>query len=172
MEITLCDYDFTALYEEQAPGYTAAPQLPEISQDDTGLLRRGLLHRAGEPALRQRRFLPTGCGSRACGAGPRLPMSAGSAAPSPTCPTRPGGATAEQPQGVSLLLDGSGQYMGYVTVTDGDRVAGMHFTFPIRAFHLPTARSLDLTAEGEYCSLTLEQVQQGGAPDPVHGVPG
>ena len=34
MEITLCNYDFTALYEEQAAGYTAAPQLPEISQND------------------------------------------------------------------------------------------------------------------------------------------
>lgn len=34
MEITLCDYDFTPLYEEQAAGYQAAPQLPEISQED------------------------------------------------------------------------------------------------------------------------------------------
>ena len=31
------------------------------------------------------------CGSRACGAGPPPPISAGSAAPSPICPTRPGG---------------------------------------------------------------------------------
>ena len=34
MEITLCDYDFTALYEEQSQGYNAVSQLPEISQND------------------------------------------------------------------------------------------------------------------------------------------
>ena len=34
MEITLCDYDFTDLYAQQADGYTAAAQLPQLSESD------------------------------------------------------------------------------------------------------------------------------------------
>lgn len=155
MEITLCNYDFTALYEEQAPGYTAAPQLPEISQNDLASCGAAyyiepVSQLSGSDDFTNRVRLQS-LWSRATS-----PYVSRFCCPITDLPDAARWATAEQPRAF-LLLDGSMQYMGYVTATDGDRVAGMHFTFPSG---LHTDAALDLTAEGEYCSLTLEQVQK------------
>lgn len=153
MEITLCNYDFTALYEEQAAGYTAAPQLPEISQNDltscgAAYYIEPVSQLSGSDDFTNRVRLQS-LWSRATS-----PYISRFCRPITDLPNAAQWATAEQP-GVFLLLDDFMQYMGYVTVTDGDRVAGMHFTFPSG---LHTDAALDLTAEGEYCPLTLEQV--------------
>ena len=158
MELTLCDYNFSALYEEQAAGYTAAPQLPEISQDDIASCGAAwyiepvdqlygadsFYHRLRLQSLWSRGTSPYI--SRF-----RHPIS--------ELHNVVRWATEEFPHDY-LLLDASGQYLGYVTITDGERVAAMDFTSSgSRAANTGTV-SLDLTAEGEYCPLTLEQVQR------------
>ena len=157
MEITLCDYDFTPLYEEQAAGYQAAPQLPEISQYDiascgaawyiepvsqlsgsddfTDRVRlQSLWSRVTSPYI-----------SRFCAPITDLPNSARWAAP-------------ERPR-TYLLLNDNMQSLGYVTITDGERIAALDLTASNHSAS-PDTVSLDLTADGEYCTLTLEQVQQ------------
>lgn len=157
MEITLCDYDFTPLYEEQAAGYQAAPQLPEISQYDiascgaawyiepvsqlsgsddfTDRVRlQSLWSRVTSPYI-----------SRFCAPIADLPHSARRAAP-------------ERPS-TYLLLNDNMQSLGYVTITDGERIAALDLTASNHSAS-PDTVSLDLTADGEYCTLTLEQVQQ------------
>lgn len=157
MEITLCDYDFTPLYEEQAAGYQAAPQLPEISQYDiascgaawyiepvsqlsgsddfTDRVRlQSLWSRVTSPYI-----------SRFCAPITDLPNSARWAAP-------------ERPM-TFLLLNDNMQSLGYVTITDGERIAALDLTASNHSAS-PDTVSLDLTADGEYCTLTLEQVQQ------------
>lgn len=126
MEITLCDYDFTPLYEEQAAGYQAAPQLPEISQYDiascgaawyiepvsqlsgsddfTDRVRlQSLWSRVTSPYI-----------SRFCMPITDLPNSARWAAP-------------ERPM-TFLLLNDNMQSLGYVTITDGERIAALDLT--------------------------------------------
>ena len=93
---------------------------------------------------------PIGCGSRAS------PYISRFSAPISDLPNSARYATAERPR-VYLLLDDAMQYMGYVTVTDGEQVKGMEFPLPSG---IRTHASLDLTADGEYCAVTLEQVQQ------------
>ena len=157
MEITLCDFDFTPLYEEQAAGYQAAPQLPEISQYDiascgaawyiepvsqlsgsddfTDRVRlQSLWSRVTSPYI-----------SRFCAPITDLPNSARWAAP-------------ERPR-TYLLLNDNMQSLGYVTITDGERIAALDLTASNHSAS-PDTVSLDLTADGEYCTLTLEQVQQ------------
>lgn len=159
MEITLCDYDFTALYEEQAAGYTAAPQLPEISQDD--LASCGAAYYI-EPVSQlygsddfTNRVRLQSLWSRAMS-----PYISRFCRPITDLPNAARWATEESPY-CYLLLNDSMQYMGYVTVTDGKRVAAMNFSFPSDLHAADTGTvSLDLTAEGEYCPLMLEQVQQ------------
>ena len=158
MEITLCDYDFTALYEEQAAGYTAAPQLPEIAQEDIASCGAAyyiepVSQLSGSDDFTNRVRLQS-LWSRATS--PYISRFRRSITDLPNAVRW---ATAERPCDY-LLLNSSGQYMGYVTVTDGERVAGMHFTFPSRLSAYDGTVSLDLTAEGEYCPLTLEQVQR------------
>ncbi len=155
MELTLCDYDFSALYEEQAVGYTAAPQLPEISQDDIASCGAAWYIEPvdqlyGEDSFNHRLRLQN-LWSRATS-----PYISRFCRPITDLPNAARWSTEEFPHDY-LLLNGSMQYMGYVTVTDGDRVAGMHMDFPSG---LHTDAALDLTADGEYCSLTLEQVQK------------
>ena len=155
MEITLCDYDFTALYEEQSPGYNAMSQFSEISQDDIASCGavyyiEPVSQLSGSDDFTNRVRLQS-LWSRGTS-----PYVSRFCCPITDLPNAARWATAERPR-VFLLLDDSMQYMGYVTVTDGDRVAGMHFTFPSG---LHTDAALDLTAEGEYCSLTLEQVKK------------
>ncbi len=158
MEITLCDYDFTALYEEQAAGYTAAPQLPEIAQEDIASCGAAyyiepVSQLSGSDDFTNRVRLQS-LWSRATS--PYISRFRRSITDLPNAVRW---ATAERPCDY-LLLNSSGQYMGYVTVTDGERVAGMHFTFPSRLSAYDGTVSLDLTAEGEYCPLTLEQVKK------------
>ncbi len=158
MEITLCDYDFTALYEEQAAGYTAAPQLPEIAQEDIASCGAAyyiepVSQLSGSDDFTNRVRLQS-LWSRATS--PYISRFRRSITDLPNAVRW---ATAERPCDY-LLLNSSGQYMGYVTVTDGERVAGMHFTFPSRLSAYDGTVSLDLTAEGEYCLLTLEQVKK------------
>ena len=155
MELTLCDYDFSALYEEQAVGYTAAPQLPEISQDDIASCGAAWYIEPvdqlyGEDSFNHRLRLQS-LWSRATS-----PYISRFCRPITDLPNAARWSTEEFPHDY-LLLNSSMQYMGYVTVTDGDRVAGMHMDFPSG---LHTDAALDLTADGEYCSLTLEQVQK------------
>ena len=128
MEITLCDYDFTALYEEQSQGYNAVSQLPEISQND--LASCGAVYYiepvsqlSGSDDFTNRVRLQS-LWSR--GTSPYVSRFRRSITDLPNAARW---ATAERPHDY-LLLNGSMQYMGYVTVTDGDRVAAMDFTFP------------------------------------------
>lgn len=155
MEITLCDYDFTALYQEQSAGYTASPQLPEISQHDlascgAAFYIEPVSQLSGSDDFTNRVRLQS-LWSRATS-----PYISRFCAPISDLPNSARHATAERPR-VYLLLDDAMQYMGYVTVTDGEQVKGMEFPFPSG---IRTDASLDLTAEGEYCTVTLEQVQQ------------
>lgn len=155
MEITLCDYDFTDLYGQQAVGYTAAPQMPEISQYDldscgAAFYIEPVSQLSGSDDFTNRVRLQS-LWSRAIS-----PYISRFCAPISDLPNSARHATAERPR-VYLLLDDAMQYMGYVTVTDGEQVKGMEFPFPSG---IRTDASLDLTADGEYCAVTLEQVQQ------------
>lgn len=155
MEITLCDYDFTALYQEQSAGYTVSPQLPEISQYDlascgAAFYIEPVSQLSGSDDFTNRVRLQS-LWSRATS-----PYISRFCAPISDLPNSARHAAAERPR-VYLLLDDAMQYMGYVTVTDGERVKDMEFSFPSG---VRTGTSLDLTAEGEYCTVTLEQVQQ------------
>lgn len=158
MEITLCDYNFSALYQEQSVGYTAAPQLPEISQDD--IVSCGAVwyiepveQLYGEDSFNHRLRLQS-LWSRATS-----PYISRFRHPITDFPNAARWATEEFPHDY-LLLDESGQYMGYVTVTDGERVAAMDFSFPSVLSTSNTGTvSLDLTADGEYCPVTLKQIQ-------------
>ncbi len=128
MEITLCDYDFTALYEEQSQGYNAVSQLPEISQNDLASCGAAyyiepVSQLSGSDDFTNRVRLQS-LWSR--GTSPYVSRFCRPITDLPNAARR---ATAERPYDY-LLLDGSMQYMGYVTVTDGDRVAAMDFTFP------------------------------------------
>ena len=157
MEITLCDYDFTPLYEEQAAGYEAAPQLPEISQYDIASCGAAwyiepvsqlsgsddFTDRVRLQSLWSRVTSPYT--SRFCAPITDLPNSARWAAP-------------ERPR-TYLLLNDNMQSLGYVTITDGERIAALDLTASNHSAS-PDTVSLDLTADGEYCTLTLEQVQQ------------
>lgn len=157
MEITLCDYDFTALYEEQSTGYEAAPQLPEISQEDIASCgaawyiepvdqfyeQNSFYQRLKLQSLWSRVISPYI--SRFCAPITDLPNSARWAAP-------------ERPR-TYLLLNDNMQSLGYVTITDGERIAALDLTASNHSAS-PDTVSLDLTADGEYCTLTLEQVQQ------------
>lgn len=157
MEITLCDYDFTPLYEEQAAGYQAAPQLPEISQYDIASCGAAwyiepvsqlsgsddFTDRVRLQSLWSRVTSPYT--SRFCAPIADLPHSARRAAP-------------ERPR-TYLLLNDNMQSLGYVTITDGERIAALDLTASNHSAS-PDTVSLDLTADGEYCTLTLEQVQQ------------
>ena len=157
MEITLCDYDFTPLYEEQAAGYQAAPQLPEISQYDIASCGAAwyiepvsqlsgsddFTDRVRLQSLWSRVTSPYA--SRFCAPIADLPHSARRAAP-------------ERPR-TYLLLNDNMQSLGYVTITDGERIAALDLTASNHSAS-PDTVSLDLTADGEYCTLTLEQVQQ------------
>lgn len=155
MEITLCDYDFTDLYAQQAVGYTAAPQMPEISQYDldscgAAFYIEPVSQLSGSDDFTNRVRLQS-LWSR--GTSPYISRFC---APISDLPNSARHATAERPR-VYLLLDDAMQCMGYVTVTDGERVKGMDFPRPSG---VRTSALLDLTAEGEYCTVTLEQVQQ------------
>lgn len=155
MEITLCDYDFTDLYGQQSAGYTASPQLPEISQYDlascgAAFYIEPVSQLSGSDDFTNRVRLQS-LWSRATS-----PYISRFCAPISDLPNSARHAAAERPR-VYLLLDDAMQYMGYVTVTDGERVKDMEFSFPSG---VRTGTSLDLTAEGEYCTVTLEQVQQ------------
>lgn len=157
MEITLCDYDFTPLYEEQAAGYEAAPRLPEISQEDIASCGAAwyiepvsqlsgsddFTDRVRLQSLWSRVTSPYT--SRFCAPIADLPHSARRAAP-------------ERPS-TYLLLNDNMQSLGYVTITDGERIAALDLTASNHSAS-PDTVSLDLTADGEYCTLTLEQVQQ------------
>lgn len=157
MEITLCDYDFTALYEEQSTGYEAAPRLPEISQEDIASCGAAwyiepvsqlsgsddFTDRVRLQSLWSRVTSPYT--SRFCAPIADLPHSARRAAP-------------ERPR-TYLLLNDNMQSLGYVTITDGERIAALDLTASNHSAS-PDTVSLDLTADGEYCTLTLEQVQQ------------
>lgn len=158
MEITLCDYDFTALYQEQSAGYTAAPQMPEISQNDlescgAAWYIEPVSQLSGSDDFTNRVRLQS-LWSRATS--PYISRFRRSIINLPNAARR---ATVERPK-VFLLLNTSGQYLGYVTVTDGERVAAMDFSFPsvLSASNTGTV-SLDLTADGEYCPVTLKQIQ-------------
>ena len=128
MEITLCNYDFTALYEQQAQGYTDAPQLPQAplsvlesgeavwyidpeSQFAAGeefgrrMCLQRLWSRAASPYI-----------SRFCRPITDLTGAARLASP-------------ERPK-VFLLLDRSMQYLGWVEITDGEWVSGLNLSFP------------------------------------------
>ena len=128
MEITLCNYDFTALYEQQAQGYTDAPQLPQAplsvlesgeavwyidpeSQFAAGeefgrrMCLQRLWSRATSPYI-----------SRFCRPITDLTGAARLASP-------------ERPK-VFLLLDRSMQYLGWVEITDGEWVSGLNLSFP------------------------------------------
>lgn len=155
MEITLCDYDFTALYQEQSAGYTASPQLPEISQYDlascgAAFYIEPVSQLSGSDDFTNRVRLQS-LWSRATS-----PYISRFCAPITDLPNSARHAAAERPQ-VYLLLDENMQSLGYVTVTDGERVENMEFSVPSG---VRTGAALDLTAEGEYCTVTLEQVQQ------------
>ena len=157
MEITLCDYDFTPLYEEQAAGYQAAPRLPEISQYDIASCGAAwyiepvsqlsgsddFTDRVRLQSLWSRVTSPYT--SRFCAPIADLPHSARRAAP-------------ERPR-TYLLLNDNMQSLGYVTITDGERIAALDLTASNHSAS-PDTVSLALTADGEYCTLTLEQVQQ------------
>lgn len=157
MELTLCDYDFSALYQEQAAGYTAAPQLPEISQDDIASCGavwyiEPVDQLYGGDSFNHRLRLQS-LWSRATS-----PYISRFRRPITDLSNAVRWATEEYPHDY-LLLDESGQYLGYVTVTDGERVATMDFTSSGSHAANTGTVSLDLTADGEYCPVTLEQVQ-------------
>lgn len=157
MEITLCDYDFTALYEEQSTGYEAAPRLPEISQEDIASCGAAWYIEPVDQFYEQNSFyqrlklqslwsrVTSPYISRFCAPITDLPNSARWAAP-------------ERPR-TYLLLNDNMQSLGYVTITDGERIAALDLTASNHSAS-PDTVSLDLTADGEYCTLTLEQVQQ------------
>ena len=157
MEITLCDYDFTALYEEQSTGYEAAPRLPEISQEDIASCGAAWYIEPVDQFYEQNSFyqrlklqslwsrVTSPYISRFCAPITDLPNSARRAAP-------------ERPR-TYLLLNDNMQSLGYVTITDGERIAALDLTASNHSAS-PDTISLDLTADGEYCTLTLEQVQQ------------
>lgn len=58
-----------------------------------------------------------------------------------------------------MLLNDNMKSLGYVTITDGERIAALDLTASNHSAS-PDTVSLALTADGEYCTLTLEQVQQ------------
>ncbi len=157
MEITLCDYDFTALYEEQSTGYEAAPQLPEISQEDITSCGAAWYIEPVDQFYEQNSFyqrlklqslwsrVTSPYISRFCAPITDLSNSARWAAP-------------ERPR-TYLLLNDNMQSLGYVTITDGERIAALDLTASNHSAS-PDTVSLALTADGEYCTLTLEQVQQ------------
>ena len=170
--LTLCDYDFMHVYEEQAAGYDAAPQLTYIPQEkladcgaawyippinqttDNGGERsvalQSLWSRATSPYIREFARSIEG-----------LVNNAGNASPEhPYC---------------CFLLDADRRHLGYTVITDGSLV---------KELSAPTDRGetgsrtvqLDVTAdENQSCTLTLEQVQTlipetermefGGAPN-------
>lgn len=167
MEITLCDYDFTDLYGQQSSGYTASPQLPEISQYDlascgAAFYIEPVSQLSGSDDFTNRVRLQS-LWSRATS-----PYISRFCAPISDLPNSARHAAAERPR-VYLLLDDAMQYMGYVTVTDGERVKDMEFSFPSG---VRTGTSLDLTAEGGVLHRDAGAGAAGGAPDPVHGVSG
>lgn len=158
MKITLCDYDFSALYQEQSVGYTAAPQMPEISQNDlescgAAYYIEPVSQLSGSDDFTNRVRLQS-LWSRAMS-----PYISRFCRPITDLPNAARWATEESPY-CYLLLNDSMQYMGYVTVTDGERVAAMDFSFPSVLSTSNTGTvSLDLTADGEYCPVTLKQIQ-------------
>ena len=160
LEIALCDYGFSHIYEEQAAGYDAAPQLPEIpeSQLDTcgaAWFVEPVQQLSGNDDFTNRVRLQS-LWSR--GMSPHIRMFA---RPIDEFPHTARRATADRPE-LYLLLNADYQYLGYVRITDGERVANMTFDPPhadgSHAANTGTV-SLDLTADGECCDLTLEQVQ-------------
>lgn len=159
LPITLCDYDFSHVYEEQAAGYDDAPQLPEIPESQlehsgAAWFIEPVQQLSGNDDFTNRVRLQS-LWSR--GMSPYIRMFARSIVELPHTARR---ATEDRPE-FYLLLNADYQYLGYVRITDGERVANMTFdSVPAGGSTTNTGTvSLDLTADGEYCPVTLEQIQ-------------
>lgn len=123
IEITLCDYDFTDLYAQQADGYTAAAQLPQLSESD--LSESGaawyiepVSQLSGNDAFSQQVRLQS-LWSRATS-----PYLSQFCRPITDLPNTIRWASEEMPY-TYLLLSDEMQYIGYVTVTHGEEAAEM-----------------------------------------------
>ena len=118
MEITLCGYDFTALYEEQAAGRAASLQLPEIAREDLASCGAAwyiepVSQLSGGDDFSHRVRLQS-LWSRAMS-----PQIGRFLRPVMDLPGAARGASEESPREF-LLLDEAGRYLGCVTVTGGD----------------------------------------------------
>lgn len=167
MEITLCDYDFTDLYAQQSAGYTASPQLPEISQYDldscgAAFYIEPVSQLSGSDDFTNRVRLQS-LWSRATS-----PYISRFCAPISDLPNSARYAAAEWPR-VYLLLDDTMQYMGYVTVTDGERVKDLEFPRPSG---VRTGASLGPDGGGRILHRDAGAGAAGGAPGQVYGVSG
>ena len=159
IEITLCDYDFTQLYAEQAAGYDIAPQLPEISESQ--LAHSGaawfiepVQQLSGNDDFTNRVRLQS-LWSRATSPNIRL-----FARPIEELPHTARRATADRPE-FYLLLNADYQYLGYVRITDGERVEGLTLEPPAGGGTTASGTvNLDLTATNGMCRLEFEQVQE------------
>ena len=160
MEITLCDYDFSHVYEEQAVGYDAAPQLPEIPESQlehsgAAWFIEPVQQLSGNDDFTNRVRLQS-LWSR--GMSPHIRMFAQSIVELPHTARR---ATGDRPE-FYLLLNADYQYLGYVRITDGERVEGLTLE-PPAADGDNTASgitNLYLTAINGVCRLKFEQVQE------------
>ena len=118
MEITLCGYDFTALYEEQAAGRAASLPLPEIAREDLASCGAAwyiepVSQLSGGDDFSHRVRLQS-LWSRAMS-----PQIGRFLRPVMDLPGAARGASEESPREF-LLLDEAGRYLGCVTVTGGD----------------------------------------------------
>ncbi len=159
LEITLCDYDFTALYEEQAAGYDAAPQLTEIPESQlehcgAAWYIEPISQLGGEEDAFSDRVRLQSLWSRTTSPDLRQfvrPMMDLAGAVRQASTDRPLH---------FMLLDTDLQYIGYVRITDGARVQAMTFDSPSSVdLAAPDTVALDLTASDGRCRLTLEQLQ-------------
>ena len=159
IEITLCDYDFTQLYAAQAEGYDIAPQLPEISESQLAYsgatwFIEPVQQLSGNDDFTNRVRLQS-LWSRATSPNIRL-----FARPIEELPHTARRATADRPE-FYLLLNADYQYLGYVRITDGERVEGLTLEPPAGGGTTASGTvNLDLTAINGMCRLEFEQVQE------------
>ena len=158
IEITLCDYDFTQLYAAQAEGYDIAPQLPEISESQlahsgaTWFIEPVQQLSGNDDFTNRVRLQSLWC--RATSPNIRL-----FARPIEELPHTARRATADRPE-FYLLLNADYQYLGYVRITDGERVEGLTLEPPAGGTTASGTVNLDLTAINGMCRLEFEQVQE------------
>lgn len=156
--ITICNYDFTRIYEEQAIGYEASQQYPYIPQED--IADSGAVwyippvsQLSGDDAFTRSVKLQS-LWSRMTS-----PYLREFIRPIENLFNYAGYTDSETPY-YCMLLDTNRQYLGYTVITDGSLTEGLSAPGVSGAETDQTTVQLDLMAdENGYCTLTLDQVQ-------------